>query len=173
MNIPKRADITDTFRCPKYPELNTPVSYKFCINRQLTKLAGGGNQYLECVECVTGKQVTAHFKGYQLSVKKGVKPNWNTDVILIASNKKKRAKKGESLYSPFYVGKSQVSADNSANIGMKLGKLSEPGINCDTCQQIADLKNLVNAQVNLVIDLLIGNKLDNAMMRLGLILEEM
>lgn len=90
MKIPKRANIIDTFKCPRYPELK-PISYKLCLGRQLTKLAGGGWQYPECVKCHTGKQIAAHFEGYQLPIKKGVKPNWNTDVIMNANSKKAKA----------------------------------------------------------------------------------
>ena len=162
MNISKRAQITDTFRCPKYPELNTPVSYKFCMNRQLTKLAGGGNQYLECVECVTGMAITKHFKDYKyMPAHKGQKPNWNTDIVMDSKNKKKRAKMGTSPYSPMYTGKDIESVH----------ECEECQNLCHNCQTLSGLKTLVNAQVNLVIDLLLDNKLDNAMMRLGLVIE--
>lgn len=123
MKITKNTNIDSFFKCIKYPDLR-PIQYKFCIARQITKLATGSFQYPECIGCHTGKQIATHFEGYQLPIKKGAKPNWNTDVIMNANSKKAKA-------------------------------------------------TTVKAQIEMVIDLLIDNKIDNALIKLGLILEEL
>lgn len=171
--ILQKAQITDEFKCPKYwPDLQ-PIPYKLCISRQITKLANGGMQYPDCVECETGKQISKHFKNYQPN-KKENQPNWNT---CKPKTKKKMSKKGESPYSNHYIKKSQVSRETSPstddNIGdPRGGSISEPESNCKNCRKLVDLKVLIKAQVEFAIDLAMEGKLNLAMQRLGLILEE-
>ncbi len=171
MRIPKQANIISKFTCINYPELNF-VTYKMCIGRQLTKLAGGGSQYPDCVKCHTGKKIALYFKDYQYIPKKGNKGNWNTDLKFYAQNKekKKRAKIGTSPYSPQYAGLSngKISGFEPDN----KGSIPFPAAKCEECKQLLELKTLVKAQIDFTISLLNEGNLDSAMVRLGLLLEE-
>jgi hypothetical protein len=128
--------ITEMFTCPHplYKMSAVSLSYRTCIGRQKAKSDYGKLSYPECATCLYGKEIKRHFKGY--------KPIKNKIVRATKNVTGTRLSKGESLFSPHCIVKSQVSLDNapdknnrskvlskkSVNVNYGRGKLSEPEI---------------------------------------------